>query len=98
MGAQSADVNLSEAIRGADQLDQLGSTAYMQNGAILVAEIAARAALAEAVTNRARLLRDLLRENLSEQPLFLSSELDNRYSVELVRLLTSITGGSNVEA
>jgi hypothetical protein len=98
MSAQSADTNLSEAIQGAEQLDQLGPTAYEQNGPILVAEIAARAALAEAVTNRARLLHDLLRDNLGENPLFLSAELDTRYSVELVRLLTSITGGSNGEA
>lgn len=94
----SADANLNDALAGAVKLDELGIDGYTQNGAILVAELQARAALAEATTNRVRLLRDLLRDNLGDDPLFLSAELDTRYSTELVRLLTSITGGTREEA
>lgn len=101
MGAErqlSADPNLHEALATTARLDGLGFDAYTQNGPVLVAEVAARAAAAEAVTNRIRLLRDLLRDNLGDDPLFLSGELDTRYSTELVRLLTSITGGTSAEA
>lgn len=94
----SADAALDGAIHTLQQLDGLGEAAYLQNGSILITEAAARAAIADAVTNRIRLLRDLLNDNLGNSPMFRSAELDDRYAIELVRLVTSITGGDHGEA
>lgn len=94
----SADTTIDGALDTLARLDALGEYAYTQNAVPLVTEAAARAAIADAVTNRIRLLRDLLRDNLGDDPLFLSAELDTRYSTELVRLLTSITGGTREKA
>lgn len=91
----SADPALAGALDTLHRLDDLGEYAYSQNAMPLITEAAARAAIADAVTNRIRLLRDMLRDNLSDDPLFLSAELDARYSVELVRLLTAVTGGGD---
>lgn len=56
----SADTALDGAIHTLQQLDGLGEAAYLQNGGVLIGEAAARAAIADAVTNRIRLLHDLL--------------------------------------
>lgn len=58
----SADDTLNEALITAAHINDLGIEAYTQNGASVIAEVSARAALANAVTNRIRLLNDLLEQ------------------------------------
>lgn len=56
----SADENLAAVEDTLAQLDSIGPDAYATNAATLIAEGMLRAAAAEAVTNRIRLLSDLI--------------------------------------
>lgn len=56
----SADQTIDGALDTLHRLDTIGEFAYLQNAPVLIAEATARAAVADAVTNRIRLLNDLL--------------------------------------
>lgn len=83
----SADDTLNEALITAAHINDLGIEAYTQNGASVIAEVSARAALANAVTNRIRLLNDLL----VQRP----AVVDGREDIvdELGKLIRSVTHG-----
>jgi hypothetical protein len=56
----SADPSIAGAVETLAKLNDIGSYAYAQNAPTLIQEAATRAAVADAVTNRIRLLHDLL--------------------------------------
>lgn len=94
----SADPAIAGALQTIQQIDGLGEAAYLQNGAVLFTEAAARAAVAEAVTNRLRLIVDLL--NMPVTPAMIGTPYRTSMGLqdERNRLLQQITGGTHAEA
>lgn len=82
---QSSDSTIDGALDTLRRLDGLGEYAYTANAAVLITEAHARAAVADAVTNRIRLLQDLIRDAVPHSP-----HMD-RLNRERLRLIGSIT-------
>lgn len=89
----SADPALDGAIHTLQQLDGLGEASYLQNGSVLIGEAAARAAIADAVTNRIRLLREQA-EYFRDLNGGRASTNSHRLDIEADHLTDYVLGGS----
>jgi hypothetical protein len=85
------DKNLEAAQATLDQLQNVGGNAYAQNAPVLIAEAALDVALAQAKTDRIRILWDLM----TTPEAGISNEMYARLSNEFAALLVQITASEN---